>query len=178
MEAESSQSNNGLFIILAVALIGLICIGLMGLGGILYFTQSNRAQDEVAQLPPTPTPFPPTFTPTSTATPLPTDTPEPTPTGTLVVQTGAEGASAPVDTATTDPLATPTNTRVLGTPSVTPTPIQATTATPLTPTPESVPGSGGVLSAASQRVLGWFGLALLVTLLVYSLVHRFQPSAR
>ena len=98
-----------------MALVGLICIGLMGLAGVLFYTMSSEAQEEVAVLP-TPTPIPPTPSPTSTETATPTETPLPTPTGTPVIPIngGEEGGTPPEGAApTVDPNATPTGTRVL-----------------------------------------------------------------
>ena len=86
MEAGEGQSNR-LFILLALAILGLICIGLLGLGFFLAFVrQSSQTPGEVVLA--TPVLLNSTFTPTPTITPIPptpTNTPEPTPTGTLVV---------------------------------------------------------------------------------------------
>jgi LPXTG-motif cell wall-anchored protein len=166
VEAES-QSGNRLFVILAVALIGLICIGLMGLGGVLFLINNGRAQDDIAlQVTETPTPFPPTFTPTSTPTFTPTNTPEPTPTGTQVVQMTGGETDTGLPAATTDPNATATNTPIIG--SLTP----AGTADITTPTPAVVPGSGGVLPATSNSVLLWLGSGLLILLVFGSVFQR------
>ena len=158
METESGQSNNRLFMLLAVAMIGLICIGLMGLGGVTYFTLSSRAQEEAA-VPPTPTPIPPTPTLTATPTETPTETPPPTPTATLVIPVGGAEAGTPT------PLleASPTPTPALGTRILEGTPSAELTATPVPAT--GMPGSGGVL-AAGNGLLGWTGIGLLLLLIV------------
>ena len=176
MEAESGQSSNRLFIIIAVAMIGLICIGLVGLGGVGFFLFSNRAQ-EAAMVPPTSTPILPTFTPTFIPTPPPTDTPLPTPLATNVVpgQPGPEVTEPvsedglPIATATSDAAATPTNTLVVP-------------ASAHTPVPEgeaageveaAMPGSGGILPV-EQGVLAWAGIGVLI-LLIIGVVNYYRP---
>ena len=74
-----------------MALLGLVCIGLVGLAGIIYVIQTNQAQEAASAPSPTvvipiPTPTPLTPTPTSTHTP----TPLPTPTGTSVVNNNGQ----------------------------------------------------------------------------------------
>ena len=87
-------------------MIGLICIGLMGLGGVVFFTISNRVQEAVA-VPASPTLILPTLTPTGTATATPTETPLPTATSTPVVNLeGGEAGTAevtPAPVADTEP---------------------------------------------------------------------------
>lgn len=157
---------------MAIALIGLICVGLLGLGGILFFTQANRAQEEAAATI-IPTIVPPTFTPSATFTATPTDTPLPTPTSTPVIfgaEETEEPAQQPVDTPTTDPNATPTNTRVLQTATATSTPEMTETPTPpLAP----IPDSGGVLQTSDNDFLVWIGGGLL-GLLIFGAVYRFR----
>lgn len=176
MAAESGQSSNRLFIILAVALIGLICIGLMGLGGVLFLVQSNRAQEEAALLPEaTATPFPPTFTPTPTSTFTPTNTPEPTFTSTPVIRTptpGAEEASSDVSAQVVETVET-----APGTPVESPTAGQLDGgAADTTPTPAVVPGSGGVLPATSSgTIAGVSGLVLLL-LVISGVIFRHRSS--
>ncbi len=173
---DSGQSNR-LFIMLAVAMIGLICIGLMGLGGVIYWTRSSRAQESAAVIP-TATPIPPTFTPTSTFTATPTDTPLPTPTGTPVINNnGGEEATAtpgeaeaPTDTPTPDLESTPTNTRVLQTPT------ETTTPTPTSSPAAEMPEGGGVLPASGNGFLIWAGVVLLV-LLTVGVANHLRPSA-
>lgn len=171
MEAESGQSNR-LFIIIAVAMIGLICIGLVGLGGVGFFLFNNRAQ-EAAMVPPTSTPVLPTFTPTHVPTPTATDTPLPTPLATMVVP-GQPGPEAP-DTesegdmlaATSDTEVTPTNTRVV--PLDTPTPVSEAEAE----VEVAMPGSGGVLPV-EHGVLAWAGIGVLI-LLVIGVINYYRP---
>lgn len=176
VETENSQSGNRLFIIIAVALIGLICIGLLGLGGVLFLTASNRAQEDITlQITATPTPFPPTFTPTPTPTFTPTDTPVPTPTGTPVVPIGGQAAQPTATpeggegqaaiSATTELNVTATNTPVVGTPT-------ESAAGVSTGTPAVVPGSGGVLPVTSNSILLWLGGGLLAVLILSGTLHR------
>jgi hypothetical protein len=88
-EEEEGGHQNRLFVILAVALIGLLVLGLVGIGGVFIVRQNMREQAAAAR--PTPTllvrlPNPSaTFTPTS----LPTNTPAPTPTNTPVLAQGS-----------------------------------------------------------------------------------------
>ncbi|MGC8878605.1 MAG: hypothetical protein ACP5R2_05225 [Anaerolineae bacterium] len=85
-------TNNKLFVMIAIFLVGMLVLGLFAIGGVVIFGTVNRqaarptptATLAVVKLPPTPTI---TFTPT--ATPLPTNTPLPTPTNTPVVQATA-----------------------------------------------------------------------------------------
>ena len=161
--------SNRLFIILAIALLGLICLGLLGLGGVLYLSQSN--QEQAAVTPEVPTPIPPTLTPTSTATATPTETPLPTPTSTPVINNENEPTTEPevIDTPTTDPNATATNTPVIPpTDTATPEP----SATP-TLSPEEMPSSGGVLSTTNgSSALGWIGGGVLVILIIYGIFNK------
>ncbi len=150
-------------------MLGLICIGLMGLGGVLFFTMNNRAQ-EAAVVAATPTVILPTFTPTGTSTATPTETPLPTSTSTPVIKVneGEEGATTPASPAeepTINPNATPTNTRVLQPATETPTPTPAAAA--------EMPSSGGVLSAGQNSYLIWAGLGL-VFLLIVGVVKQFR----
>lgn len=176
---------------MAVAIVGLICVGLLGLGAILALRQANQTQTEVVQATPAIAPQP-TLTPTPTITPIPptaTNTPEPTSTSTLVVGPTAQEAavseeepvfgaptSAPAaplaDTATPDPNVTPTNTLVLRPAKVgTPTPA-AVAANP----PAQIPQGGGVLPG-DKGFLVWAGLGLLV-LLILGLVNFLRsPSS-
>jgi hypothetical protein len=183
VEAESEQSNR-LFILLALALVGLICIGLLGLGGVVGYTRFNQAVEEAA-VPPTPTPIPPTLTPTSTPSATPTETPRPTPTGTPVVSVGGEETGPPPEGGeAAEPTAT--GTRLLegataiptvGTAIVTlepPTPIATATEEATTGEAVTMPGSGGVLPAGNH-VLVWTGLGLLV-LLIVGVTSRLKKS--
>ena len=155
--------------ILAIALIGLICLGLLGLGTVFFFTTSARDQAQALTTPVPPTPIPPSPTSTATATGTPTETPTSTPTNTPVIDLSGDTEQAPVDTPTTDPNATATNTRVLETQTTTPDP----TSTPTAP-PEVIPDSGGVLPLASNNSLVWVGSGLLLVLIIYGMFHRFR----
>lgn len=180
VEADSGQSSNRLFVFLAIALLGLICIGLMGLGGVLFLMQSNRAAEQAALPTDTPTPFPPTFTPTSTLTPTPTDTPEPTPTGTMVVPIGGQSTTPDTDTgptATVDPNATATNTPVIRTATATTVSTdQSGAAAGTTATPDNIPSSGGVLPTASSSALLWLGAFVVAMLIAFGAVHRLRSN--
>jgi hypothetical protein len=150
-----------------VALVGLICIGLMGLAGVLFYTMSSEAQEEVAVLP-TPTPIPPTPSPTSTQTATPTETPLPTPTGTPVIPiNGGEEGGTPPEGAGEAPTVEPDATRVLeSTAEITDfTPVAPPTPIATTPPTEEMPGSGGVLPT-ENGILIWVGLGLMVLLII------------
>ena len=124
-EEEEGGHQNRLFVILAVALIGLLVLGLVGIGGVFMVRQNMREQAAAAR--PTPTllvrlPNPSaTFTPTS----LPTNTPAPTPTNTPVLAQGSgrgqEAASKKesdnnqaLTAEATEAVPTPTRTPVVG----------------------------------------------------------------
>ncbi len=96
VEPSGEQSNNRLFIILAIALLGLICVGLVGLAGAVYLYQANFAEQAAL---PTPTIFVPVETATFTPTPSPTstNTPLPTATGTPVVSGDGQEVASPED---------------------------------------------------------------------------------
>ena len=178
---------------MAIALIGLICIGLGGLGIVLFLTGANQAQEQAA-VPPTATPFPPTFTPTPTDTLTPTLTPEPTDTPTPVINTPTpapiegDGASQ-VDEETTPIPTVPPETDLTSTPqpetatTETPVPEDATAIasvdTPAAPTvtPETIPASGGVLSETDNGYLLWAGGGLILVLLIYGAYYRYRSSA-
>ncbi|RME77091.1 MAG: hypothetical protein D6784_04400 [Chloroflexi bacterium] len=158
METDSGQSSNRLFILLAAGMVGLICIGLVGLTAAMVFIFNSRAQ-EAAAVTPTFTPILPTPTPTSTVTPTPTETPLPTPTGTRVVSLPGEEPQEPglaLPTAPPNPEATPTNTRVI----------------PITTTPQAgipagdtqMPSSGGILTGQRGYLVWWAGAVLLFLL--------------
>jgi hypothetical protein len=172
---ESNPSGNRLFVIIAIALIGLICIGLMGLGGVLYFIQSNRDQQLAAQATNTATPFPPTFTPTATATPTATDTPEPTPTPTLVVTTPAVEENGGQVSGQTDgeTLATPTGgaAQPIEPSAATETAVAAAGQVSPSVTPETVPGSGGVLVGDSKDSVFLAGGIILAFLIFSGVIY-------
>ena len=96
MEEEGIQQSR-LFVILAIALIGLLVLGLLGIGGVFVIRQNLQEQAALSR--PTPTvmirlPEPSaTFTPVK---PAATNTPAPTPTNTPVVdENGNRPAGAP-----------------------------------------------------------------------------------
>jgi len=181
VDSESGQTNR-LFLIIALALIGLICIGLMGLGAIIFLTRSNQAQESVVAQP-TATFLPPTPTLTDTPSATPTETPLHTPTATMVIsnqpdqqptpaadqaqpatETPTPGDAQPAtETPTLDPNITPTNTLVLQTPTQAATPAGTPVATPTAPTAQ-IPTSGGILAADENGFLIWAGLILLAAL--------------
>ena len=184
MESASGQSNR-LFILLAIGLLGLVCVGLLGLGAVIYMLQARQAEQAAI---PTATIFIPPPTPTYTSTPTtpPTLTPLPTPTATLVVNNQGQQAAAqatPIPS-TEEPGASPTATSML--PQATE-PVEVTATSTMvvqSPTPEVsstpatapvVPESGGVLLADST-FLWWVGLALLLVLGVGA-VLRFKPAS-
>ncbi len=139
----------------------------MGLAGVLFYTMSSEAQEEVAVLP-TPTPIPPTPSPTSTQTATPTETPLPTPTGTPVIPiNGGEEGGTPSEGAGEAPTVEPDATRVLeSTAEITDfTPVAPPTPIATTPPTEEMPGSGGVLPS-EKGILIWAGLGLMVLLII------------
>ncbi len=82
--------QNRIFTMLALGLVGLLILGLLGIGGLIFFTRLRgpATPTVVAELTPTATPTEaPTATPTKapTATPTRTPTSVPTPTPTRVV---------------------------------------------------------------------------------------------
>jgi hypothetical protein len=124
MEEESTRQSR-LFVILAIALVGLLVLGLLGIGGVFVIRQN--VQEQAARAMPTPTlmirlPNPsPTFTPVSAKA---TSTVMPTPVNTPVVGANtdvAAGEKASVGGAADAnqsgkglPLPTPTKTPVAG----------------------------------------------------------------
>ena len=171
---------------------GLICIGVIAIGGFLFLNRNQRAQQEVAAVvteQPTLPPPTPTATHTPTASPTVTNTPLPTSTSTPVVGNGGQAASTgaeegdqgllPTEEPTLDPSeVTPTNTRVVRPSTFTPAPEDGTAiaAVPSTPDqsitsdpPAAVPDSGGVISQNNDQFLIWAGVGVL-TLLIIGLV--------
>ena len=91
---EEHTGHSRLFVILALALIGLLVLGLLGIGGVFVIRQNLQEQAALAQTTPTiviklPNPTA-TFTPVK---PAATNTPAPTPTSTPVFAPGGEQAS-------------------------------------------------------------------------------------
>jgi carbohydrate-binding DOMON domain-containing protein len=113
MEQEETAGSNRAFVFIAVAMGGLILLGILALVAALYFWLPAQREQQVAQVTstvvaltmeaaawtPTFTPSPTALPPTSTPTPRPTETVAPTPTSTRVVSQ---------DTSTAQPTHTPT----------------------------------------------------------------------
>lgn len=77
---------------MAIAIVGLICIGVAGLALVLATRPANNPAEQAVAVA-SPVAPQPTFTPSPTITPIPptpTDTPLPTPTPTLVVNPNAQ----------------------------------------------------------------------------------------
>ena len=88
-EEEEEGGQNRLFVTLAVALIGLLVLGLLGVGAVFIIRQNLNKQTVAAR--PTPTVLIRLPNPTATFTPIPviaTNTPFPTPTNTPVLAPG------------------------------------------------------------------------------------------
>jgi hypothetical protein len=87
------ESQNRLFIIIAIGLVGLLVLGLMGIGGYVIFSRAKRGTEQVAAAQTAAaataeaqaTAEAPTEAPTLTPIVLPTDTPTVPPTNTPVV---------------------------------------------------------------------------------------------
>ncbi|MCB0211693.1 MAG: hypothetical protein KDJ52_20310 [Anaerolineae bacterium] len=93
---EETTGQSKLFVILAVALIGLLVLGLLGIGGVFVIRQNLREQAALAQPTAALVINLPKPTPIATATDArPTNTPVlPTPTNTPVVAAGIDGKKA------------------------------------------------------------------------------------
>jgi hypothetical protein len=95
---EEEVGQNRLFVTLAIALIGLLVLGLLGVGAVFIIRQNMDQQTIAAQ--PSPTLLIRLPNPTATFAPtpkIPTNTPMPTPTNTPVVVPGsANGQEAAV----------------------------------------------------------------------------------
>jgi hypothetical protein len=88
-EEEEEEGQNRLFVTLAIALIGLLVLGLLGVGAVFIIRQNIDQQSVAAQ--PSPTLLIRLPNPTATFTPapkIPTNTPMPTPTNTPVLAPG------------------------------------------------------------------------------------------
>ena len=121
-EEEEEEGQNRLFVTLAIALIGLLVLGLLGVGAVFIIRQNIDQQTIAAQ--PSPTLLIHLPNPTATFSPIPkipTNTPMPTPTNTPVVVPGStNGQEASVNkqqqTPTPKPLF-PTRTPANGVPA-------------------------------------------------------------
>src|SRR6185503_20162491 len=88
-EEEEEGGQNRLFVTLAIALIGLLVLGLLGVGAVFIIRQNIDQEDVAAQ--PSPTLLIRLPNPTATFTPvpkIPTNTPMLTPTNTPVLAPG------------------------------------------------------------------------------------------
>ncbi len=165
MEEESTRQSR-LFVILAVALIGLLVLGLLGIGGVFVIRQN--LQQQAAMVRPTPTllirlPDPsPTFTPVK---PVATNTPAPTPTNTPVLNGGssANGEGAAIGSSSTN------EQNGINLPLPSKTPVAGASTAGATEKPEAVPetGLGGL-----EIILIAAGLAI-----VLFMARRMRTSA-
>jgi len=104
---EESTHQSRLFVILAIALIGLLVLGLLGIGGVFVIRQNLQEQAALAQ--PTPTLMIKLPNPTATFTPVKpaaTNTPMPTATNTPVVEAANKVAAAGEKAAVSNPVGT------------------------------------------------------------------------
>lgn len=93
--------QNRLFTMIALGLVGLLILGLLGIGGLIFFSRLRGAATPtvVAELTPTATPTKaPTATPTQAPSPTPTKAPTATPT--RVVTPSPTSAVTPTPTPT------------------------------------------------------------------------------
>ncbi len=106
---EEEVGQNRLFVTLAIALIGLLVLGLLGVGAVFIIRQNIDQQDVAAQPSPTFLIRLPNPTATFTLVPkIPTNTPMPTATNTPVVAPGnANGQEASVNKQQGSPTAKP-----------------------------------------------------------------------
>lgn len=95
---EEEVGQNRLFVTLAIALIGLLVLGLLGVGAVFIIRQNMDQQTIAVQPSPTLLIRLPNPTATFTTVPkVPTNTPMPTPTNTPVVAPGSGQEAAAVD---------------------------------------------------------------------------------
>jgi len=115
-EEEEEGGQNRLFVTLAIALIGLLVLGLLGVGAVFIIRQNIDQQSVAAQ--PSPTLLIRLPNPTATFTPapkIPTNTPMPTPTNTPVLAPGnGQEAAASKQESSPTPKPLPTRTPVPG----------------------------------------------------------------
>lgn len=91
-ELEEEEGGSRLFVILSIALIGLLVLGLLGIGGVFVIRQNLEQQAVAGNPSPTVLIRLPPPSPTFTPSPIATNTPAPTPTNTPVVAPGANNA--------------------------------------------------------------------------------------
>jgi hypothetical protein len=151
LEDEEGAGQNRLFVTLAIALIGLLVLGLLGVGAVFIIRQNMSQQAVAVQPSPTLLIRLPNPTATFTRTPAqPTNTPMPTPTNTPVLTAGS-GQEAAIGGGAKKPG---------GEQPATPTPKAVATATPAPAKPaNTVPqtGLGGL-----EAVLIAVGLAAIL----------------
>ena len=115
-DEEEEGGQNRLFVTLAIALIGLLVLGLLGVGAVFIIRQNIDQQSVAAQ--PSPTLLIRLPNPTATFTPapkIPTNTPMPTPTNTPVLAPGnGQEAAASKQESSPTPKPLPTRTPVPG----------------------------------------------------------------
>jgi hypothetical protein len=115
-EEEEEGGQNRLFVTLAIALIGLLVLGLLGVGAVFIIRQNIDQQSVAAQ--PSPTLLIRLPNPTATFTPapkIPTNTPMPTPTNTPVLAPGnGQEAAASKQESSPTPKPSPTRNPVPG----------------------------------------------------------------
>jgi cytoskeletal protein RodZ len=153
MEEELEGGQNRLFVILAIALIGLLVLGLLGVGGVFIIRQNIQEQDAASKATPTLFAILPNPSPTPTEIPrIATQTPAPTPTNTPVVsaQSGQEAASSSRSSTGQGAEAT-----ALFAPAATRTPVAGAAAAGAATVPET--GVGGL-----EAVLLGMGLTLVL----------------
>jgi cell division septation protein DedD len=112
------ESQNRLFIIIAIGLVGLLVLGLMGIGGYVIFSRARRGTEQVAAAQTAAaataeaqaTAEAPTEAPTYTPIVPPTNTPTVAPTNTPVVPPSAEMAEGTPEKTPAAPTSAPTAT--------------------------------------------------------------------
>jgi cytoskeletal protein RodZ len=152
MEEELEGGQNRLFVILAIALIGLLVLGLLGVGGVFIIRQNIQEQDAASKATPTLFAILPNPSPTPTEIPrIATQAPAPTPTNTPVIsaQSGQEAASS------RSSVGQGTEATALFAPAATRTPVAGAAAAGAATVPET--GVGGL-----EAVLLGMGLTLVL----------------
>jgi len=155
---EESTHQSRLFVILAIALIGLLVLGLLGIGGVFVIRQNLQEQAALSQ--PTPTLMIKLPNPSATFTPVKpnaTNTPAPTPTNTPVI--GADGTSAQGEAAAVGNNQQDKQGLALPKPSPTRTPVAGAATAGNSEQPSTVPdtGLGGL-----EAILIAIGLAVVL----------------
>jgi len=143
---EETTGQSRLFVILAIALIGLLVLGLLGIGGVFVIRQNLQEQAAVSGATPTLVIRLPNPSPTSTPLTAPaTSTPQPTPTNTPVMAAGSGGQEASVGEAESEQGNQEIPSIIKNNPTPTRTPVPGAAAAGL---PDQVPETGlGALEA-------------------------------